>query len=376
MREIKMLHMFKNKKAFILVVILAVLIIAVIVKSCGVSRNVSYEYEKISRGDIVKTITVSGTLNVLNSYTILSKINGVVNKVPVDFNQVVKKNQLLATIDSTELDQQKMRVLAQLDRAKLDIVGAKMELDSKRDLFKDSLISKKDLEQAELNFQKISAQLQQFRVEYNIVAKNLSYTEILSPASGTVISVLVKPTDLVGMNKPLFVVAEDLKKMYLTIQVDESDIGKINKGQKVSFTVSAFPNNTFEGKIDQVHFNPDTSSTGIVTYQAIIICNNSELLLKPGMTTTATVIVAQKINVKRVQNDAFIVAPRKIETVPGKKFVWRKSRIAVDEIPVEQVEVKTGTVGDTYTEIESESVKIGDEILIRIDKKLKIKDEI
>ncbi|HSV95859.1 MAG TPA: efflux RND transporter periplasmic adaptor subunit [Spirochaetota bacterium] len=350
---------------------LSVLLIYLIIRGCAGPSDVVYRFAKVTKGDVIKTVSVTGTLDVLNSYRVMSKINGVVNRVLVNFNQVVGKGQLLATVDSTEIDQEMSRVLAQLERARLDLSGAKADIDTKKDLYKENLISRKDLEQAELNYKKIAAQYRQFHVEYEIALRNKSYARIVSPASGVVISMDIKPMDVVSVNKPLFVIVEDLRKMYLTINVDESDIGKIAKGQSVTFTVSAFPGSVFAGKIDQVRLNP-TTQQGIVVYQAIVICDNSEMKLKPGMTATATVVVGKKENVLRVHNEAFIVSPVETRGDFDRQFVWKKRGRVVDELPVKKIGVKTGLVGDMFTEIASDKIKVDDEVLVRIEKKFKL----
>lgn len=355
--------------------VLAVVLLIVIVRSCGVATDIVYRYERVTVGEVTKTISVSGKLDVLNSYSVLSKINGIVSRVYADFNQTVRQGQVLAAIDSSEIDQQMMRVSTQLERAKLDLVGARMELDTKQSLFKDNLISAKDLEQSELNYKKIQALLKQYTIEYNIALKNKSYTKIVSPIGGVVIAREIRQMDLVTVNKLLFVIGEKLEKMYLTINIDESDIGRVARGQKVSFSVSAFPDTVFSGSIDQVHFTP-INSGGIVMYEAIVLCDNSKLLLKPGMTATATVVTGHKENVKRISNEALIVSPRDMRIEPGKQYVWKKQRYETDGLPMRRIEVKTGIVGDTYTEIISDDVKTGDRVLVRIDKKLRIKDNI
>lgn len=162
--------------------VLAVVLLIVIVRSCGVATDIVYRYERVTVGEVTKTISVSGKLDVLNSYSVLSKINGIVSRVYADFNQTVRQGQVLAAIDSSEIDQQMMRVSTQLERAKLDLVGARMELDTKQSLFKDNLISAKDLEQSELNYKKIQALLKQYTIEYNIALKNESKS-ILTPFS-------------------------------------------------------------------------------------------------------------------------------------------------------------------------------------------------
>ncbi len=361
----------RKKKTIAGVAALSIILIYLIFRGCTGSSDIVYRYAKVTNGDVIKTVSVTGTLDVLNSYRVMSKINGVVNRVLVDFNQVVGKGQLLATVDSTEIDQEMSRVRAQLERARLDLSGAKADIDTKKDLFKENLISRKDLEQAELNYKKIAAQYRQFYVEYEIALRNKNYTRIASPASGIIISMDIKPMDVVAVNKPLFVVVEDLRKMYLTINVDESDIGKIAKGQQVTFTVSAFPGSVFAGKIDQVRLNPTTQQS-IVLYQAIVICDNSEMKLKPGMTATATVVVGKKEKVLRVHNEAFIVSPVETKGDFNRQFVWKKRTSVVDELPVKKIGVKTGLVGDVFTEIASDKIKTGDEILVRIEKKFKL----
>ncbi len=361
----------RKKSTMIAAAALFVVLLYLVIRGCSGPSDVSYRYEKVTRGDVTKTVSVTGTLDVLNSYRVMSKINGVVNRVGVDFNQAVGKGQLLATVDSTEIDQEMSRVLAQLERARLDLAGAKADIETKKDLFKENLISRKDLEQAELNYKKIAAQFRQFQVEYEIALRNKSYTRIVSPASGIIISMDIKPMDVVAVNKPLFVIVEDLKKMYLTINVDESDIGKIARGQQATFTVSAFPGNVFEGKIDQVRLNPITQQ-GIVVYQAIVICDNSEMKLKPGMTATATVVVGKRENVLRVHNEAFIVSPVEVKGDFNRQYVWKKRGSVVDDLPVKKIGVKTGLVGDVFTEIASDKIKVGDEILVRIEKKFKL----
>lgn len=372
MSKINLSRLIPRKKSMIAIAVAAaVLLIYLLIRGCSGSSDVVYRYEKVMKGDVVKTVSVTGSLDVLNSYRVMSKINGVVNRVFVDFNQVVARGQILATVDSTEIDQEMSRVLAQLERARLDLAGARADIETKKDLYRENLISRKDLEQAELNYKKIAAQYRQFQVEYEIAMRNKSYTRISSPASGTIISMEIRPMDVVSVNKALFVIVEDMRKMYLTINVDESDIGKIARGQRVTFTVSAFPGSVFEGKIDQVRLNP-IAQQGLVVYQAIVICENSEMKLKPGMTATATVVVDKKEGVMRVHNEAFIVSPVEVSGDFNRQFVWKKRGGVADSIPVKKVGVKTGLVGDAFTEVSSEKLKVGDEILVRIEKKFKL----
>ncbi len=376
MRKIAIIERWGLKKVIIVAACALGVVVLIILaaRGCGKTAQVVYRFEKAGRGEVIKTISVSGTLDVLDSYAVLSKINGVVTHVYTDFNQKVKKGQTLATIDSSEIDQQMMRVSAQYEKAKLDLEGARMEMETKKNLLKENLISQKDYDQALLNYKKIYTLMQQSQVEYNIALKNKSYTRITSPVSGTVISRSVDPMDLVKVNSEMFVIAEDLRKMFLNINIDESDIGKIRKGQKVTFTVSAFPEKVFEGKIHQVRFRP-IKSGGIVMYDAIVTCDNKELLLKQGMTATTTVIIDQHPNVLRVPNESLIVSPIEIKPEPGRHYVWIEKSLSVNKLPMERCEVKTGLTGNTYTEIiSSKCLKEGEKVLVSIGKKIEVKD--
>jgi len=163
--------------------------------------------------------------------------------------------------------------------------------------------------------------------------------------------------------------------MQLIINVDESDIGCIKQYQRVIFSVSAFPEQTFTGNISQVRLNPITKGE-IVYYQSLVTCNNSKLFLKPGMTATVTVEISKRKNVLRVRNEAFIVSPVEVEDEPGRRYVWRKRNLAIDEFAVERIEVKIGLEGDYYTELCSNKIKAGDDILISIHKKIMVRDKL
>jgi len=352
----------------------AIIVITLISKGGGDTGQIVYKFEKVTRGEVIKTISVSGNLEVRDSRAVLSKIGGVVTNVYVDFNQPVNRGQLLATIDASEIEQQLMREAARLEKANLDLEGARMDLETRKNLLKDNLISQKDYDQALLNYKKINSLTQQARVEYNIALKNKGHTRIYAPISGIIISRSVNPMEPTGAGKELFVIALDLSKMRLTINIDESDIGKMKKGQKVSFTVSAFPEKVFEGAIEQVRFRPIRSG-GIVMYDSIVSCDNRELLLKPGMTATATVIIDRRANVLRVHNEALIISPVELKAEPGKSHVWVEKTALVNKLPMERCEIKPGLAGNTHTEVlSSKCVKEGDRVLINIGKKLEVKD--
>jgi multidrug efflux pump subunit AcrA (membrane-fusion protein) len=188
-----------------------------------------------------------------------------------------------------------------------------------------------------------------------------------APVSGIILSRHIEENVNIGNGSLVFIIAPDLKKMRLIISIDEADIGGVKNNQKVTFSVSAFPSKTFNGKVKQVRMDPKQSG-GVVTYDALVDCSNEELLLKPGMTATASVLISRKENVLRILNQSFLVTPKKISYPPGKKFVWIRDRISLDPIPMKMKEIKTGLVGDMYTEV-LDTLPVDSEILIRIDEK-------
>ncbi len=365
MPEIKL----TRKRVYIIGTVLGVLfLVYLMARGCGNDEELVYDYESIAKGRVKKTISVTGTLEVLNSYTVASKISGMVTQVLVDFNQRVGKGQLLATIDSSEIDQNLLKMSAKLEIAKLELQSAKQDLAGKKNLFKDNLISKKEMERAELQYKQILSQHKQILIDYNIAVKNKSNSRVTSPTTGIVVSREIDPYMMVSEKKVLFVVAESLKKMRLIISVDETDIGFIKNGQKVSFTVSAYPEDTFTGTIDQVRFNPITKGE-VVTYESVVLCDNSELLLKPGMTATATIEVANKDGVLRVPNQALIVSPVEVKEMSMGKYVWVKEDLSLGKLPVRRVKIETGIMGDHYAEVLSGKIKEGDDVLIGVHKK-------
>ncbi len=361
----------KKKIIYIIISCILIYLIYSLFRGCGQNISTVYKYDKASIGEIKKTVSVSGQIEVVNSHIILSKIDGIVKNVYADFNQYVKKDQVLAVLDASEINQKVLKADAERERMALELLSAKKDVDAKKDLLKDNLISEKAVELSELNYKKVATQLNQINVEYKTILMSLSYTKILSPCAGIVVSREVEANTPINQNKVLFIIAEDLKKMQLILQVDESDIGYIKTGQSVQFTVSAFPEKIFNGTISQVRINPVVKPQGqVVSYESIVTCENSELLLKPGMTATATVVVYNKASALRVPNEAFIVSPAETEADTKKKYIWRKKTLSMDKLPVERIEVKTGIMGDFFTEILSNSIREGDSILTGIEKKL------
>ena len=348
----------------IIIASIAIVIIIIIAKTCGKSSNKELIYEKTRIGDVRKTIAVTGELDILEPINILSNINGVIEDIYIDFNQHITKGQLLIKIDQFPIAQRLMKSQSQIETVKLEIVSAQNDLESKKNLYKDNLISKRAMEMAEIQYSSVLNKYKQVKIDYEAIVKEMNNTKIYSPINGIVISIFVKKSNSISSTTPLILIASSLNKMLLTISIDESDIGYIKNGQQVTFSVSAFPDKKFTGTINQIRMSP-IKSGGLVTYQARVLCDNSELLLRPGMTATATVLIEEKKGVLRVLNQAFLVSPEDdISSERSKKIVWKKVG-SIQSKSYSAVEVKTGLQGDMHTEI-TEGLNENDEILVRI----------
>ena len=353
----------KKKVIAVAVIALAIFILFNIIRSCTKGSGDKFEFQDVTVGKVEKTISVTGVLDVSDRNNILCKTNGMISKIFVDFNQEVRKGQLLAEIDTEDLNMVLKKMGAQLENAKLELAIANEDLESKKSMFKENLISEKGLERARYNYKSVQLKYKQFMIDYDNTRKQKNNARIVSPINGIVINIMITEGVPIGMNSPVFVIAPSLKKMNLTISVDESDIGLVKKDQHVFFTVSAFPEKTFRGKIEKVRINPVLKG-GLVTYDSIVASENNEQLLKPGMTATATIEINKVENVICIPNQALLINPLEGQAELEKNTVWRKTEISSGKIPAEKVKVEVGLRGDTFTEIKK-NLKKGDKILIK-----------
>ncbi len=357
-----------KKKAAIVALLLFILILLFFLsKGCNKKSEFKYEFRKASRGVVKKTISVTGSLEVIDSHRVLSRVSGIVKKVYFDFNDNVKKGQLLIKIDSPSLDESIIKYRDNLENIRLKLLQAERKLEAAKKMLKENLISKEDVKRAEINYKSLLVSRKHTLMAFNNLLKQKKDTQLRAPVSGIVLSRHVEENTNVRNGTLVFVIAPDLKKMRLLINIDEADIGNVKNGQKVTFSVSAFPKKTFSGEVIQVRMNP-IKQRGLVTYEALVDCNNDDLMLKPGMTATASILVAEKKDVLRVLNQALLISPEKVQYSPGKKYVWVKDSLSMKSPPVKRVEVETGLVGDMYTEIIS-NLKIGDKVLTKLFRK-------
>ncbi|MBN1501475.1 MAG: efflux RND transporter periplasmic adaptor subunit [Spirochaetes bacterium] len=355
----------KSRKSVLFLAAAIAVIIILVIRGCNKESKISYEYGDVDRGAVEKTISVSGKLELYDSIIVKSEIPGEIIENNVVYNDKVSKGQLLLRIKSDAVDDAYNSYKSTYTVAKNDLDNYRQFLKIQKKLYDELLISKKEYDEVRLTYDRKYSTYEDVLEQYNNRAENVKKKNVYSPVSGIVIQSYIEEKSEVAGNTPLFLISTTLKKMKLTINIDEADIGFIKNGQKLTFTVSAYPDNVFSGEIKQVRMNP-TAKQSVVTYEALVECENNDELLRPGMTVTATVDVNKKENVLRVQNQALLVSPVDKSIKPGEKFVWVYDKKSGKELPMREVPVVTGLYGDTYTEIVSGELSEKDKVLIGI----------
>lgn len=317
------------KKKILFIIIAIVVIIGLVVGFTLVKKNSNnkpkYRTEKVSRGDIEAVVTATGTLNPVVLVQVGSQVSGRIEKIYVDFNSKVKKGDILAELDQSQLKAQieqnqanYQNAIAAVERAKVSLQIAEKNYERAKSLYEKNLISSQEKDQAEAAYLQakadlVSAEARAAQAKYQLDASkvNLSYAIIRSPIDGVVVSrnINVGQTVAASFQAPtLFEIANDLTKMQVQCLVDEADVGKVKEGQKVKFTVEAYPNETFWGVVRQVRYAAQVQQN-VVQYTAILDVDNSSLKLLPGMTATCSIIVGEARNVLRVPNAALRFTP-------------------------------------------------------------------
>ena len=326
--------MKKISKIWIGIGIIAVLAIATWMFSGGKKEQaVTFDTAKVELANIKNSVTATGSVEPVTSVTVGTQVSGIISRLYVDYNTVVKKGQIIAELDKTNL-------ISELNTAKANLSSAQSSLNYESanykryaTLFKKGLVSADEYESAKLNFEKAKDQVAQSREMVQKAQTNLSYAIITSPIDGVVISKSVEEGQTVAASyatPTLFTIAKDLKDMQVVANVDEADIGDVKEGERVSFTVDAYPNDTFEGVVKQVR-QEATTTNNVVTYEVVISAPNSELKLKPGLTANVTIYTAERQNVLCVSTKALRFTPTqdlikgcKIVDCKGKNKVWTR----------------------------------------------------
>lgn len=316
--------------AMILVVVIAVA--AWLLSGGKKEEQINFKQEKVATHTLQNSITATGTIEAVTSVTVGTQVSGIVNKLYVDYNSVVKKGQVIAELDKTNL-------ISELNTAKANLASTESNLsyqsaNMKRylTLYKKGLVSADEYENALLAYRQAKEQVASSRENVQKAQTNLGYATITSPIDGTVISKSVEEGQTVAasFNTPeLFTIAKDLKNMQVIANVDEADIGGVAVGNRVNFTVDAYPDDTFEGVVKQVRLEA-TTTNNVVTYEVVISAPNADLKLKPGLTANVTIFTKEQANILSVANKALRFTPTK-ETVgknmkivdcKGKNKVW------------------------------------------------------
>ena len=294
-------------------------------RSAGAEKGPQTITAQVSRGNVVEVVDATGKLEAVTTVAVGSQASGTIQSLYADFNSQVRKGQVIARLDPSSVEAQLeqaqaslVRLQADVERARIDVDDTQTKLRRARELFAKGLIPATDQEtaetaarQAEASLKAAIAQVAQAQASVNQNRVNLNHTVITAPVDGIVISrnVDVGQTVAASMSAPtLFEIAKDLTEMQVNASVDEADIGRITKGQAVTFKVDAYPNDTFRGTVSQVRLQPVVSQN-VVSYVTIIDVPNPALKLKPGMTANVTVEVARADNVLRVPNAALRFRP-------------------------------------------------------------------
>jgi HlyD family secretion protein len=347
----------------------------------------SFNTVAVTRGDLTATVTATGTLNPVVNVTVGSQVSGRISVLNVDYNSVVKSNQIIAEIDPATYEAAVEQSEADLANAKANLELQQVEYDRSAELFTNKLISGSDFDTARATLDEAEATVKIKKASLDNSLVNLNYCKILSPVDGVVISRAVELGQTVAssFNTPtIFQIANDLTKMQIDANVAEADVGGVVEGQSVEFTVDAYPNRTFQGEVTQVRNSPSTVNN-VVTYDTVISVTNADYKLKPGMTANVSIIVAQREDAVKISNVALRFRPpdnavvltnavggaAQTNAVAGSK-VQHKGRhdrrtvylLAGDEgAPVlKPVSVKIGITDGIFTEI-TDGLQEGDKVV-------------
>lgn len=290
---------------------------------------------RVEKGDIIETVTASGKIQPINTVSVGTQISGIVETVLADYNDEVKEGQLLAQLDTALLTETQNDAQARLDLANARKKVAQLNYNRYQKLYKDKLIALASLEEVEISLAEADAEVLTATADLNKAERNYGYAQITSPVSGTVISKEVEQGQTVAASfstPTLFTIAEDLSKMQIEASIAEADIGSIVKGMSATFTVDAYPNDTFDGVVKQVRLSP-TEESNVVMYTVIIEVDNSQRKLLPGMTAFVNIVVHEAKDALRLPTSALQFKPnaylrqfiekRTIDLKPTESMVYR-----------------------------------------------------
>lgn len=368
----------KNKRIITGVGIVAVIAIGAyfLLQGGKTKDRMTLETGKVVRNSINTMVTATGTVEPITVVEVGTQVSGIIDKIYVDFNSQIKKGQLLAEMDKVTLQSELASKQSALASSKTEYEYQQKNFARSKTLYEKKLISDTDYETAVYNYEKAKNTYEGNKADLVKVKRNLGYATITSPIDGVVISRAVEEGQTVaaGFSTPtLFTIANDLTQMEVIANVDEADIGQVEEGQRVSFTVDAYPNDVFEGQVTQVRLEATTTSN-VVTYEVVINAPNPDLKLKPGLTANITIYTLERTNILTVPSkalrfvpDASLLEPLGItlaDKLPavtvGKKLAWQKKGMVLTPRLV-----TVGITNGSVTEV-TDGLKEGEEVVVSL----------
>lgn len=330
--------------------------------------EVTYDTAKVEKATIGNSVTATGTVEAVTSVEVGTQVSGIIDKIYVDYNSTVKRGQVIAELDKTNLVSELNSATSQLAGAKSDLQYQQANFARQKALYEKGLISANDYESARLALQQAQSVMAQRQEAVKKAQTNLSYATITSPIDGIVLSKSVEEGQTVASSfstPTLFTIVKDMTDMRVVANVDEADIGEVAVGQRVTYTVDAYPNDTFEGTVTQVR-NEATTENNVVTYEVVISAPNPDLKLKPGLTANVTIFTLERTGIVSVPTKALRFTPTK-ETVGAQDKIvdcQASHKLWVREgRTFKAYAVKTGITNGTRTEILS-GVKEGTTVIV------------
>ncbi len=361
-----------TKKKIAIVIVILLIIGYFVFRPAKSQFNIKdFDIDTVQVGDITKTITANGTINPVNVIEVGAQVSGRIEKIFVDYNDVVKKGQRLAELDTSILKKEVGEAESAMKKAKSNLDLVDLNYRRTKELFKNNYIAKVELDQAETELKNAREEYNITKSQYDRAQINLGYAFINSPVSGVVISreVDIGQTVASSFSAPiLFQIAEDLTKMQIETSISEADIGSIKEGQKVEFTVDSYPSKVFDGVVKQIRLNPATESN-VVVYNVIIEIENESKELLPGMTAYVTIPIGEVKGVKKINTVSLRFNPdnRLLEIMGVEKPERQKGKVILYKLEknnkIVPVYATVGLSDLAQIEIESDDLQEGDQIL-------------
>jgi HlyD family secretion protein len=304
------------KRSFLFLTILALVVAGVVIyrNNSALSPALRYKLQTVENGDLTQTVSANGTLNPVVLVSVGTQVSGTVTKLYVDFNDKVEKGQPLLELDSALLAAQARQTAANVVNVSASLELARANEARMKSLFAQEYVSRQELDQAVQARKSSEALIEQAKAAADKDRVNLAYTTIRSPVSGIVVDRVVDlgQTVAASLQTPVLIkIAQDLSEMRIDSSFAEADIGNIKEGQKVRFTVDAFPNRSFQGEVQQIRLNP-TNQQNVVTYNVRVSLTNPEQILLPGMTAYVNIAVQNRKDVLLVPNAALRFKPEEV----------------------------------------------------------------